>query len=168
MSHVRPRYYKLANRKQKITLHEWKDIACNSFEQKLLVANLQDSAFIIHLKYCLENCNRDFDEVYEFEICSTYDEAMRRELLPQMVRRFESLINENKRLQGVIDQLVNIHNSKKKGKNNAAARQQKPNQARKILASHKEKPEVEKGKQKSNQKKVLEKAFVRDKKEPKA
>lgn len=91
-SHVRPEIQALAERAERVTWSEYRNlcnvIGCNSYERKLLYANFDDDALLqLFYLYCA-NSRRDLGE---FELASDYDDAIRREIAPLLAKRLREI-----------------------------------------------------------------------------
>ena len=75
-----------------INEEEWSNFLCNSYEQKLLHKKLDNSAFLSMLKYYISQSR--LEKLPNWELASSYDDAIIREHFPNLIKRFEDLINK--------------------------------------------------------------------------
>ena len=81
---VRPHIHALIER-GKITLEEYKELRCNSWEYEALVPALSIEALIWASENCIRNCSR------VSRPATTYDEAVYSVYAPELIRRLRLL-----------------------------------------------------------------------------
>ena len=69
-----------------ISLNEYKNIAANSYERKLLIEKLDDEAFEYSLNQCLKNTSVPDHAPF---VPVTYDEALIHTYIPELLRRLK-------------------------------------------------------------------------------
>jgi len=84
---IRPHIRALIER-GKVTLEEYKELRCNSWEYEALVPALSIEALIWASKNCIRNCSR------VSRPATTYDEAMHAVYGPELIRRLRLLQEE--------------------------------------------------------------------------
>jgi hypothetical protein len=82
---------------RKLTYDEYANMRINSYEQKLLHPFLDDKAFITLVEYYLSNSGQDWSPMGEFELSKHYGDAMQRELIHQLIKRFKEKIQQYNR-----------------------------------------------------------------------
>ncbi len=82
-SHVRADRLLLAERERQVTWEEYNKITMNSYEQKLIVQNLDNEA----LCKLYGHCAKQFRPLGELELASDYNDLVQRELAPLLVER---------------------------------------------------------------------------------
>lgn len=75
-----------------IGIDEYNELRANTYERRLLAKKYDDSVFLKMMEYSFANSR--FTELMEFEIVNTYDSAVIREYIPELMRRFKKLISE--------------------------------------------------------------------------
>ena len=90
-THVRPEYKALAERERKIDWEEFSSIRMNSYEQKLIVQNLDDDALCKFYEQCLKHSKRALGAL---ELPRHYDDIIQLELAPLLVERLRARLNK--------------------------------------------------------------------------
>lgn len=86
MLHVKKEIVDRLNGLDFISLKEYKDIAANSYERKLLIEKLDDEAFEYALNQCLKNTSVPDHDSF---VPVTYDEALIHTYIPELLRRLK-------------------------------------------------------------------------------
>lgn len=73
-----------------VTVEEYRSFRGNSYDRKLMHKKLDDHAFLELTEYCFSQST--VKELGEFEVATTYDDAIARELFPSLLRRFKALL----------------------------------------------------------------------------
>lgn len=73
-----------------IGLTEYSELRANTYERRLLAKKYDDQAFIAMLENSMKHSQ--FRELGEFEVVSTYDEAIVREYIPELIRRYKAKV----------------------------------------------------------------------------
>lgn len=94
MRHVRPKFKKRLKDRKLISVEEWQAIRANNYEWKLLHQKLDNRAFLFVLRHYLNNSSQP-QGLPQFELAGSYDEAIEREFLPDLIVRFEKLLNRS-------------------------------------------------------------------------
>jgi hypothetical protein len=92
LTHVRPEIQALANRGTPVTYAEWEQLRLNSWEQEELYPCLDDEAFAKVFAHIVNNCGREVDKRRP---CLVYDDALRVIFIPEILKRFQALINHS-------------------------------------------------------------------------
>lgn len=92
-SHVRPEIQTLVARGN-VTLTEYREIRCNSYEHQALVPALNDEAFVVAMQHALDNCFTGGERPF-----STYNKAVEGLYAPELLRRFRVQLNDEQLVQ---------------------------------------------------------------------
>ena len=93
-SHVKPYALALAKRKERVTWDEYELFRGNSYERKLIHANLDDEAVLKLFEHYQKNSRR---ELTEFKLAEHYDDAIQREIAPLLAKRLREMIDREQR-----------------------------------------------------------------------
>lgn len=97
LSHVSPEYLERLAKPEPISLQEYIDISCNSYERHLLYQKLSDEALLAAAKHTL--LNSQFREIGKYELARSYDDALTGIFVPLLLARLDALISENAELR---------------------------------------------------------------------
>lgn len=89
---IRPEILERITLEPKISLDEYKKTRMNSYERDLILTHVTDEALLWILKNCMSQ-TRDYDELIQFKIPTTYNQAINGRLLHELIRRFERKIS---------------------------------------------------------------------------
>ena len=90
MRHVRPEVKARIETDKPICLAEYNNLRMNSYEQKLYQQLLDDNAFIEIMESYMKQYNHC--KLGKFELPHHYQEAVDRQFLPELIKRFKALI----------------------------------------------------------------------------